>query len=65
MINFFSGMIFMYVLGMPLMLYISEPLDEEDQGAPFRFALMWPIAALEALYHMIRGENNDDGTGTS
>jgi len=55
----------MYVLGMPLMLYISEPLDEEDQGAPFRFALMWPVAALEALYHMIRGEKNDDGTGTN
>ena len=59
MINFFSGMVFMYVLGMPLMLYISEPMEESDKGAPFRFALMWPIAAIEALYHMIRGERDD------
>lgn len=65
MISFISGVVFMYVLGMPLMLYISEPLDEEDQGAPFRFALLWPVAALESLYHMIRGDKNDDGTGTS
>ena len=49
----------MYVLGMPLMLYISEPMEEGDKGAPFRFALMWPIAAIEALYHMIRGERDD------
>lgn len=65
MISFISGVVFMYVLGMPLMLYISEPLDEEDQGAPFRFALLWPVAALESIYYMIRGDKNDDGTGTS
>jgi hypothetical protein len=61
MINFFSGMFFMYILGMPLMLYISEPMEEDDKGAPFRFALMWPIAALECIYRMIRGESDDDG----
>lgn len=64
MINFFSGIIFMYVLAMPLMIYISEPLDEEDQGAPYRFAFMWPLAALEVIYRMIIGDTEDDGTGT-
>ena len=64
MINFFSGIIFMYVLAMPLMIYISEPLDEEDLGAPYRFAFMWPLAALEVIYRMIIGDTEDDGTGT-
>lgn len=62
MINFISGMIFMYVLAMPLMIYIAEPVDEEDHNAPYRFALMWPLAALEVIYRMIRGDT--DGTGT-
>lgn len=63
MLNFISGMVFMYILGMPLMLYIAEPVDEEDHTAPYRFALMWPLAALEVLYRMIRGDT--DGTGTN
>ncbi len=61
-LNFISGMVFMYVLAMPLMLYIAEPVDEEDHNAPYRFAFMWPLAALEVIYRMLRGDT--DGTGT-
>jgi len=62
MVNFISGMVFMYVLAMPLLVFISEPMDEDDPGAPQRFALMWPLAAIECLYRMLRGERDDDGT---
>ena len=66
MINFFSGIVFMYVLGLPLLLHISEPIDEDnDPNAHYRFALMWPLVALEVIYHMIRGERDDDGAGTN
>lgn len=66
MISFLSGILFMYVLGMPLFLHITEPLDETDKNAPYRFALLWPLAAIEVLYYTLRGEyKDDDGTGTS
>ena len=65
MINFLSGMVFMYVLAMPLMLYITEPMEEDDTNAPIRFALLWPLACIEILYRMIRGEKDDDGTGSN
>jgi hypothetical protein len=65
MINFFSGMVFMYVLAMPLMMYISEPIDEEDHNASLRFALLWPLACVEVLYKMIRGDKDDDGTSSN
>ena len=65
MISFISGVLFMYVLAMPLMMYIMEPLDEEDPNAPTRFAVLWPVAAVETLYIMIRGDKNDDGTGST
>ncbi len=62
MINFISGMIFMYVLAMPLMIYITEPMDEEDRNAPIRFALLWPLACIEVIYRMLTGDKDDDGT---
>lgn len=62
MLNFINGMTIMYLLGIPLMFYISEPVDEEDHDAPYRFALMWPLVALEVIYRIIRGDT--DGTGT-
>ena len=52
----------MYVLALPLMYYIAEPVDEEDYNAPYRFAFLWPLAALEVIYKMLRGDT--DGTGT-
>jgi hypothetical protein len=62
MTNFFYGIAFMYLLAIPLMAYIAEPVDEEDHTAPWRFALMWPLAALEVIYKILRGDSN--GTGT-
>lgn len=62
MINFFYGVAFMYLLAIPLMAYIADPVDEEDHTAPWRFAFMWPLAALEVIYRILRGDT--DGTGT-
>ena len=62
MINFFYGVAFMYLLAIPLMAYIAEPVDEEDHTAPWRFALLWPLAALEVIYRILRGDTDDDGT---
>jgi hypothetical protein len=55
----------MYLLGIPFMEHISEPLDEEDEGAPMRFALAWPYAALEVIWIKIVGDKDDDGTGAT
>ena len=52
----------MYLLAIPLMAYIAEPVDEEDHTAPWRFAFMWPLAALEVILVILRGDSN--GTGT-
>lgn len=52
----------MYLLAVPLMSYIAEPVDEEDHTAPWRFALLWPLAALEVIYRILRGDTDDDGT---
>ena len=62
MINFLYGIAFMYLLAIPLMAYIAEPVDEEDHTAPWRFAIMWPLAALEVIFRILIGDSN--GTGT-
>jgi len=60
MVNFLSGILFMYMLAIPLFMYISESHDpENDPYAPWRFAIMWPLAALEVLFRMMLG--NKDG----
>lgn len=65
MYNFLMGVIFMYLLCMPLLLHMTEPMDEENPNAPYMFALMWPLAAIEVLYHTLRGNyKDDDGTGS-
>ena len=60
--NFLYGIAFMYLLAIPLMAYIAEPVDEEDHTAPWRFAIMWPLAALEVIFRILIGDSN--GTGT-
>jgi len=63
MINFFYGVAFMYLFAIPLLRYIASPVDEEDQGAPLRFAVMWPLAAMEVIFRILIGDT--DGTGTN
>jgi len=62
MINFFYGVAFMYLLAIPLLAYVVESVDEEDHTAPWRFAFMWPLVALEVIILTLLGKN--DGTGT-
>jgi hypothetical protein len=65
MIDYISGALFMYIFAMPLLLYITE--EVEDDSFPFGrilFAIMWPLASLEALIKMLRG-NEDDRTGSN
>lgn len=58
MLEFLSGITIMYLLGFTLLINLVEPVDEEaDPNAPQRLAILWPIAALEALYFMLRGDN--------
>ena len=60
MVNFLYGLGFMYLLAMPLMAYIADPIDEEDTGAPTRFALMWPLAAIEVIFKILLGKTNEN-----
>lgn len=60
MINFLYGLAFMYLFAIPLLAYIAEPTDpENDPNAGWRFAIMWPLAALEVLFRTLLG--NTDG----
>lgn len=60
MINIFTGMVIMYALAIPLIMWSVESADEEgDPNAAILFALMWPIAAIEIMYIMLRGGDND------
>jgi len=65
MINFLYGVAFMYLFAMPFLHYLASPVDEEDTGAPTRFAIMWPLAALEVYYRILTGDTDDDGTSSS
>lgn len=65
MLNFLYGVAFMYLFAMPFLHYLASPVDEEDTGAPIRFAIMWPLAALEVYYRILTGDNDDDGTSSS
>tara|TARA_R110001632_G_scaffold94197_2_gene199897 strand:- start:479 stop:670 length:192 start_codon:yes stop_codon:yes gene_type:complete len=60
--EFVTGLLFMYVLAMPLLYAISEPTDEDaDPYAVDRFALLWPITAIQIIYMSLRGDFKDDG----
>jgi len=63
MINYISGALFMYILAMPLLFYITEDLEEGNGWGRILFAIMWPLSSLEALIKMLRG-NEDDRTGS-
>lgn len=63
MTNFLYGIAFMYLLAIPLLAYVVESVDEEDPTAPWRFAFMWPVVALEVVIRTLIGDKSD-GTGT-
>ena len=55
----------MYLFAIPFLRYLASPVDEEDTGAPIRFAIAWPLAALEVYYRILIGDIDDDGTGST
>ena len=61
---FLGGAFAIYVLATPLLYHMVEPENpEEDNSGPIKFAFLWPLVALEVIYRIIVGENNNDGTG--
>tara|TARA_R100000951_G_C2587543_1_gene163904 strand:+ start:340 stop:552 length:213 start_codon:yes stop_codon:yes gene_type:complete len=64
--GFFAGLFTLYVLGVPLLYHMVEPEDpEENNNGPIKFALLWPLIALEVIYRIFVGERDNDGTGTN
>jgi hypothetical protein len=58
---FLGGAFAIYVLALPLFYHMVEPEDpEEDNSGPIKFAFMWPVIALEIIYRIVVGENNND-----
>lgn len=64
MIDYISGALFMYIFAMPLLLYITEEVEDGSGWGRILFAVLWPLASLEALIKMLRG-NEDDRTGSN
>ena len=64
--GFFAGVLALYVLAIPLLYHMVEPEDEEmDNSGPIKFALLWPLVAIELIYRIFVGEKDNDGTGTN
>lgn len=60
-VYFLGGAFTIYVLALPLFYHMVEPEDpEEDNSGPIKFAFMWPLVALEVIYRIVVGENNND-----
>jgi len=51
-----TGALVMYLLAMPLLMFLTEAADEEDANAPLRLALLWPIAAVEVVFRLLLGD---------
>ena len=64
MIDYISGALFMYIFAMPLLLYITEEPEGGSGWGRILFAILWPLASLESLIKMLRG-NEDDRTGSN
>ena len=62
---FLSGALAIYVLALPLIYHMVEPIDpEEETNNSIKFTIMWPVVALEIIYYIVVGDTKDDGTGT-
>jgi hypothetical protein len=64
MIEFFKGMFVMYLLAIPFLALVVEATDSEGRDVSLRFAIMWPLAAIEIMFKFLRGDFDNDGTGT-
>jgi len=54
----------MYLLAIPFLALVVEAQDSEGRDVSLRFAIMWPLAAIEVLFKFLRGDFDNDGTGT-
>lgn len=60
------GAIAMYLLGVLLIMDIVEPVNEDDPRAHIRVALLWPwVAVVSIFWHIIYGEDDEDGTSSN
>ena len=64
MLDFLSGIVFMYLLAMPLLYALVSPETPEEQRATLRFILIWPVAVVILAIDILIG-GFDDGTGPS
>jgi len=64
MIEFFKGMFVMYLLAIPFLALVVEAQDSEGRDVSLRFAIFWPLAAIEVMFRFLRGDFDNDGTGT-
>lgn len=64
MIDFFQGAFVMYLLAIPFLALVVEATDSEGRDVSLRFAIMWPLAAIEIMFKFLRGDFDNDGTGT-
>ena len=51
-----TGALVMYLLALPLLVFVSEAVDEEDTYAPLRFALLWPIISVFVTLKLMLGD---------
>ena len=63
-LNFFKGMFLMYLLAIPFLALVVEAQDSEGRDVSLRFAIFWPLAAIEIMFRFLRGDFDDDGTGS-
>ena len=63
-LNFFKGMFVMYLLAIPFLALVVEAQDSEGRDVSLRFAIFWPLAAIEVMFRFLRGDFDNDGTGT-
>lgn len=45
--------VFMYLLGVMLVLGLVEPIDDEHENAPVKLALTWPIVSVMYIWAML------------
>lgn len=53
MIDFLTGAACLYLLGVVFVLGITEATDENNEHAPTRLALTWPLVSLLMILEMV------------